>query len=114
MRAAVERAGVLAAVADDAAAAVRAGRRQRMDGALEAVEGVGALAHHHLECLVVVVAAGVAAGHVRILLITMPRRAWAGGCRRGGKRGGGSRVSAPDWHRRRRFGFFGPKIHHLS
>src|SRR5688572_21642094 len=71
VRAAEEGAGVLAAVADDAAAAVRAGRRQRVDGAFEAVEGVGAIAHHHLEGLVVIVAAGVAAGHGGILVMTL-------------------------------------------
>ena len=57
MRPAVEAVGCLNAVADDPAAALLAGRRQRMDRALEAVKDVSSVAAQQLEGLVVVVAA---------------------------------------------------------
>src|SRR5690606_1454258 len=50
-------------MADDPAIAVRTVRCQRMDRALEAVEGVGAAVLRDLERLVVVVAADVALRH---------------------------------------------------
>src|SRR5688572_11472190 len=54
----------LDAVADHAAAAVRAARRQRMDRAFEAVEGVGGAAGHcHRQGLVVIVSAHFTARH---------------------------------------------------
>src|SRR5712692_10849049 len=63
MLAAEERAFLFESVTDDMDAAVLAGRRQRMDRALEAVEGVGRAVHAHLKRLVVVVSAGFASGH---------------------------------------------------
>jgi len=63
MLAAKEGAVLLEAVPDDADAAVLAGRRQRVDRAFEAVEGVGGAVHGHLKRLVVVVSAGFASGH---------------------------------------------------
>jgi hypothetical protein len=50
--AAEDRAVLLDAVADHLAAAVRAGRGQRVDGTLEGVEGVRAAGHRHGERLV--------------------------------------------------------------
>src|SRR6266540_1533797 len=63
MLAAEERPALRQPVTDDVDAACRAGRRQRVDGAFEAVEGVTAAVHHHLERFVVIVAAGFASGH---------------------------------------------------
>src|SRR5262249_24465380 len=76
MLAAKEGTVLLEPVADDADAAVLAGRRQRVDRAFEAVEGVGGTVHADLKCLVVVVSAGFASGHDN------PRR----GCGCGGLR----------------------------
>src|SRR5262249_55581694 len=56
--AAKEGAVPLESVADDADAAVLAGRRQRVDRAFETVEGVGGTVHADLKRLVVVVSAG--------------------------------------------------------
>ena len=53
----------LEAVADNTDAAVRAGRRQRMDRAFEAVIGVSLAAQNHLKRLVVIVPAGFADCH---------------------------------------------------
>src|SRR5437667_9182507 len=50
-------------VADDAAAAVLAAWGEFLDGTLEAVEGVGLAVLDDLEGLVVIVSAGIAAGH---------------------------------------------------
>src|SRR5262245_18582421 len=61
--AAEEGAVLLEPVADDADAAVLAGRRQRMDRAFEAVEGVGGTVHADLKRLVVVVSAGFTSRH---------------------------------------------------
>src|SRR5690606_2565831 len=62
--AAIDRPGVLDAVADHLAAAVLADRRHRMDGAFERVEGHAvALVGGEGERLVVVVAANRADGH---------------------------------------------------
>src|SRR5690606_25400934 len=63
VRAAVHRAVVLGAVADDPALAVGAGGRHGVDRAFERVVGAASVAHHDLEGLVVVVAAVVAGGH---------------------------------------------------
>jgi hypothetical protein len=63
MVAAKERAVVFESVTDDADATVLAQRSQRVDRALEAVEGMGLAVHAHLESLVVVVAAGFTSGH---------------------------------------------------
>src|SRR5262245_23950317 len=63
MLAAEEGAVLLQPVADDADAAVLAGRRQRVDRAFETVEGVRGSAHAHLERLVVIVPAGFTSGH---------------------------------------------------
>lgn len=54
---------LLQSVADNAHAAHLAGGRQRLDGAFEAVEGMGLARLHHLERLVVVVSAGFALSH---------------------------------------------------
>src|SRR5262245_50554380 len=51
---------LLDAVADDAAAAMSALRRQRVNGALERIEGVLVVAHRDRERLVVIVAADFA------------------------------------------------------
>src|SRR6188768_2854291 len=50
-------------VADDAHLAMLAGGRELVDRALEAVEGVALAALRDLECLVVVVTAGITLGH---------------------------------------------------
>jgi hypothetical protein len=63
MIAAEERALLLEPVPDDMNAAVVAVRREHIDSALEAVEGIGVAFHNHLERFVVVVAAGFAFGH---------------------------------------------------
>src|SRR5262245_52370727 len=54
---------LLQPVADDARAAMGAGGRQRLDRALEAVEGMGLAGHHHLEGFVVIIAASFASRH---------------------------------------------------
>src|SRR5262245_44323887 len=54
---------LLQAVADDARAAMGAGRRERTDRAFKAVERVGRAVHLDLKRLVVIVAAGFAFGH---------------------------------------------------
>src|SRR5213593_16568 len=51
------------AVADDTAVAVGANRRQRMDCALEAVEGVTLSSHEHFKRLVIFVLANFACRH---------------------------------------------------
>src|SRR5262249_44541965 len=58
-----ERAFLFEAVTEDMNAAIVAGWSQRMDRALEAVEGVGGAVHAHLKRLVVIVSAGFAFGH---------------------------------------------------
>src|SRR5688500_2147252 len=59
---------VLDAVADDAALAVRAGRRQLLDRALEAVEGVRvAVGHLHREGFLVAVTADFTSSHLCFL-----------------------------------------------
>src|SRR5215510_13856502 len=67
--------------------AVLAARRQRVDRAFEAVEGVGGTVHADLKCLVVVVSAGFASGHENprngcgfwgLEVITRPCRAGSG------------------------------------
>ena len=63
MRAAVERAIRFDAMSHDFAMAVRARRRQQMNRALEAVEGVRRVALQHLEGLVVVIAAHFTLSH---------------------------------------------------
>src|SRR5262245_43305186 len=63
MHAAIDRAFMLDAVSDDAAAAMRAHRRQHMDRTFEAVENEGAAAHLDFEALVVIVAALLASRH---------------------------------------------------
>jgi hypothetical protein len=51
-------------VADDLAAAMRAGGRERMDGAFKAIKGVGLVAGQpNFKGLVVVIAAHVASSH---------------------------------------------------
>src|SRR5688572_26864295 len=54
---------LLEAMTDDTDPTVLAVRRQRMDRAFEAVEGVGRAVHADLEALVVVVSARFASGH---------------------------------------------------
>ena len=51
------------AVADDTAVAVGANRRQRVDCALETVEGVTLSAHDHFKRLVIIVLANFACRH---------------------------------------------------
>jgi hypothetical protein len=63
MLATEEGALLLESVADNADAALRAGRRQRMNGAFEAVEGMSDPAHTHLERLVVIVPASFTSRH---------------------------------------------------
>src|SRR5690606_1081569 len=62
----------LDAVADDAAATMRAGRRHRVDRALEAVEHMGLAAAYHFERLVVVVAANFTGRHDSLLATAAP------------------------------------------
>jgi hypothetical protein len=57
MRAAVNRVVLFDAVTDDLAAAMGAGRRQRVDGALKRIERVRLAVHGDLERLVIIVAA---------------------------------------------------------
>src|SRR5204863_5726176 len=76
--AAVHRAVVLHAVADHLAAAVAAVRRERVDGALERVERLGAALLGHGERLVVVVPAYVTLRH----RLTLPRTGHAAVTRR--------------------------------
>ena len=54
-------------VADDAAIAVRANRRQRVDCAFEAIEGVTLSAHNDFKRLVVFVFADFARSHTQLL-----------------------------------------------
>src|SRR5512134_121090 len=63
VRAAVHLSAGLDAVADDAALAVRAGRRERLYRALEAVERMRGAGEGDVHRLVVIVAAGLTAGH---------------------------------------------------
>src|SRR5918999_4755776 len=73
VRAAVHGAVRLDAVPDDLAAAVVAGRRDGVDGALEAVEHVRLAAASDLHRLVVLVAAHFALGHGSLLgSLTVP------------------------------------------
>lgn len=51
------------AMTDDTAVAVRANRRERVDGALEAIEGVTLSAHDHVKRLVIIVLANFACRH---------------------------------------------------
>jgi hypothetical protein len=51
------------AVADNTAITVRANRRQRVDCALEAIEGVALSAHDHFKRLVIIVLANFACRH---------------------------------------------------
>ncbi len=53
----------LHAVADNAAATMIARRRQGMNGAFKAIEGVRLAVHHHLKTLVILIAANVAYSH---------------------------------------------------
>ena len=55
------------AMADNANAAICAGRRQRMDCAFEAVIGMIDTIHRHLNGLVVIIAAGFAGRHRALL-----------------------------------------------
>src|SRR6266576_7303666 len=55
------------AVADDTTVAVRANRRQRVDCALEAVEGVTLSAHDHFKRLVIFVLANFAYRHTQFV-----------------------------------------------
>ena len=54
-------------VADDTALAVRANRRQRVDGALEAVESVALSAHDHFKRLVIIIFANFAFRHTQFV-----------------------------------------------
>jgi hypothetical protein len=54
------------AVSDDSAVAVRANRRQRVDCALEAVEGVMLTANDYFERLVIFILANFACSHTQI------------------------------------------------
>ena len=56
-------------VADDAAIAVRANRRQRVDCAFEAIESVTLSTHNDLKRLVVFVLAKFAHGHTQLLRV---------------------------------------------
>jgi hypothetical protein len=53
----------LHSVADDAASTVRAGRRQGLDGALEAIEDVRSVVDHDSERLLVLIPAGLTSAH---------------------------------------------------
>jgi hypothetical protein len=67
MSAAVYRPARLDAVAEDAAAAVPARRGERLDGTLEAIEGVGLPRQGDGKGLIVVIAAGFAPRHGDLL-----------------------------------------------
>jgi hypothetical protein len=64
VRATVESVADLHAMADDLAPAMFASRGQSVDRTLEAIEGVRATAHDHLEGFVVVIAADFALRHL--------------------------------------------------
>jgi hypothetical protein len=66
VRTAVDLARGLHSVPDDATGTVRALRREPVDSAFEAVEGVAASRDMHLKALVVVVAADIANGHLNL------------------------------------------------
>ncbi len=53
------------AVSDHPAVAVRANRRQRMDRALEAIEGVVFAANDHFKCFVVFIFANFTCSHTQ-------------------------------------------------
>jgi hypothetical protein len=57
---------LLHAVSDDPAVAVRANRRQRMDRALEAVEGVVLAGNDHFKRLVIFILANFAFSHISL------------------------------------------------
>src|SRR5215204_1465499 len=67
------------AMPDDVNAAMRAGRRQCVDGAFKAVEGMRRAVHGDLKGFVVVVSAGFASSHgilasrCQVLMATQPR-----------------------------------------
>ena len=63
MDAAEDFASLLHAVPNDPAVAVRANRRERMDRALETVEGVMLPGHNHFERLVILIFANFACSH---------------------------------------------------
>jgi hypothetical protein len=54
---------LLQSVPDDADTAMSAGRRERMNGALETIEGVRPAVHRDLKRLVIVIAAGFTGSH---------------------------------------------------
>ena len=60
----------LDAVADDTAIAVRANRRQRVNCALEAIEGVALSGHYDFKRLVIFVFANFAYRHTEIFRMT--------------------------------------------
>jgi len=63
MDAAEDFSALLHAVPDHPAVAVRANRRERMDRALETVEGVMLPGHNHFECFVILIFANFACSH---------------------------------------------------
>jgi hypothetical protein len=63
MDAAEDFSALLHAMTDDPALAVRANRRERMDRALEAIEGVMLPGHNHFECFVILILANFACSH---------------------------------------------------
>ena len=67
MDAAEDFASLLHAVTDDPALAVRANRRQRVDRALEAIEGVVLASDNHLKGLVIFIFTNFACSHTKSL-----------------------------------------------
>jgi len=63
MLAAEECAFLFQPVANDMNTTIVAGRSQRMDRALKAIEGMGRAVHGHLKGLIIVISAGFASGH---------------------------------------------------
>ncbi len=74
MDAAEDFSSLLHAVTDDPALAVRANRRQRVDRALEAIEGVMLSGNDHFKGLVIFIFANFACSHTQIVRTPSPLR----------------------------------------
>jgi hypothetical protein len=62
------------AVPDDPAVAVRADRRQRVDRAFEAIEGVTLASNDHFKRLVILIFANFACSHTQFFRAPLPLR----------------------------------------
>jgi hypothetical protein len=64
------------AVPDDSAIAMRANRRQRVDRALKAVEGMVFATNDYFECLVILIFANFTCSHTQIFRASCASRRW--------------------------------------